>query len=89
MEPADAPEPKHVWILCKPCHRALLAEIRRSPLRTPVRLRVAVGLVAAERSPILNTRIREAREFALVMWLLILFVLFHAVIFAVLFSIPR
>jgi len=47
-----------------------------------------MGLVAAERSPSMNTRIREAREFALVMWLLALFVLFHAVIFVVLLSTP-
>jgi nitrogen fixation/metabolism regulation signal transduction histidine kinase len=54
-----------------------------------MRMRVAMGLVAAERSPIMNARIREDREFALVMWLLALFVLFHAVIFAILFSVPR
>ncbi len=88
-EPVEAPEPRRIWILCKPCHRALLDEMRRSPLRSPMRMRVAMGLVAAERSPIMNARIREDREFALVMWLLALFVLFHAVIFAILFSVPR
>lgn len=88
IEPVDAPEPRRAWTLCKPCYQALVAEIDRSPLRSPVRLRVAMGLVAAERSPITNTRIREAREFALVMWLLALFVLFHAVVFAILFSVP-
>jgi hypothetical protein len=88
-EPPDAPEPRREWLLCKPCHEALLTEMRRSPLRSSVRLRVAMGLVAAERSPIMNTRIREQREFALVTWLLILFVLFHAVIFVILFSVPR
>jgi hypothetical protein len=88
-EPVEAPEPRRSWILCQPCHRALLDEMRRSPLRSPMRMRVAMGLVAAERSPIMNARIREDREFALVMWLLALFVLFHAVIFALLFSVPR
>jgi len=51
QEPADAPEPKQSWILCKLCYAAVQAELERSPLRTSVRLRVAVGLVAAERWP--------------------------------------
>jgi len=29
----------------------LLTEFRRSPVRSPLRLRIAMGLIAAERSP--------------------------------------
>ncbi|MBV9229398.1 MAG: hypothetical protein JOZ18_08800, partial [Chloroflexi bacterium] len=49
-EPLEAPEPRFEWILCKPCHQALLVEMRRSSIRSPARLRIAMGLVAAERS---------------------------------------
>lgn len=90
-EPVEAPEPRQEWIICKPCHKALLVEMRRSSLRTPVRLRIAVGLVAAERSPeAYSPHIREQRlfqrEFNLVMRLLVLFALFHVVIFFILLA---
>jgi hypothetical protein len=50
-EPETVPQPRLAWVLCKECHGALLDEVRRSPIRTPLRLRVAVGIVAAERWP--------------------------------------
>jgi hypothetical protein len=50
-EPADAPEPQHTWTLCRECYEALERELHRSPLTTPLRTRIAVGLIAAERSP--------------------------------------
>jgi hypothetical protein len=51
MEPEGVPEPRRSWTLCKGCYRALLVEMRRSPVRSPLRLRIAMGLVAAERWP--------------------------------------
>lgn len=91
-EPVGAPEPLQEWILCKPCHKMLLLEMRRASRPSPVRLRVAIGLVAAERSP--NTyHMREQmafqREFTWFVRLLIFFALFHLVIFVILFAIPR
>jgi hypothetical protein len=50
-EPDGAPEPQHVWTLCKTCHDAVQTQLTRSPLRSPLRVRVAIGLVAAERWP--------------------------------------
>ena len=47
----EAPEPHQSWLLCKTCHAAVQTELERSPLRSPLRVRVAVGLVAAERWP--------------------------------------
>lgn len=95
-EAVGAPEPRHEWVLCKPCHGALLVEMRRSSIRSPARLRIAVGLVAAERSPTaykLSTHMHEQqefqREFAWAMRLLILFTLFHLVIFVILLAVPR
>ena len=51
IEPEDVPEPRQEWSLCKRCHQELLVQLRLSPVRTPLRLRIAIGLVAAERSP--------------------------------------
>ena len=50
-EPEGVPQPRLAWVLCKECHGELLDEVRRSPIRTPLRLRIAVGIVAAERWP--------------------------------------
>ena len=95
-DPIGAPEPLQEWVLCKPCHEALLVEMSRSTLHSPVRLRIAMGLVAAERSPkayIRNTYSGEQRqfqqEFAWFMRLLILFGLLHVVIFVILLAVPR
>jgi hypothetical protein len=51
QEPEGVPQPRLAWVLCKECHGVLLDEVRRSPIRTPLRLRIAVGIVAAERWP--------------------------------------
>jgi hypothetical protein len=51
-EPEDVPEPRHSWILCNECHAALVTEMRRSPVRSPLRLRVAMGIIASERWPL-------------------------------------
>lgn len=50
-EPEGVPEPRLTWALCKPCYHALVNEMRISPVRSPLRLRVAVGIVASERWP--------------------------------------
>ena len=50
-EPEGVPEPRLSWALCKHCYGALLAEMERSPVRSPLRLRIAMGIVAAERWP--------------------------------------
>jgi len=51
VEPEEVPDPRLSWVLCKSCYRALLDEMSRSPVRSPLRLRIAMGLVAAERWP--------------------------------------
>ena len=50
-EPEGVPDPRQEWVLCKRCHQELLVQLRLSPIQTPLRLRIAIGLVAAERSP--------------------------------------
>ncbi len=59
VEPEGVPEPRLTWTLCNPCYRALLEEMRVSPVRSPLRLRVAIGIVASERWPqAYTTRVR-------------------------------
>ena len=59
MEPVGVPEPRQTWTLCKRCHEALLVEMRRSPVRSPLRLRIAMGIVASERSPYIYAHTRR------------------------------
>lgn len=51
VEPEEASEARLSWMLCKGCYHVLLRELRRSPIRSPLRLRIAMGMVAAERWP--------------------------------------
>lgn len=93
-EPTEAPEPRQQWVLCNPCHEALLVEIRRSTLRSATRLRIAVGLVAAERSPRAHKtpsgeQRQFQREFAWFAWALIVFTLLHVVILLIIWTVPR
>lgn len=91
-EPPGAPEPRRSWILCKSCHEALLVEMRRSPVHSPLRLRIAMGLVAAERSPSaynISSHVRDQRAFTWIMWLLFLFGLLHVALFVILFAAAR
>lgn len=82
MEPEGVPEPRLTWTLCKPCYSALLNEMRVSPVRSPLRLRIAVGLVASERWPqAYPSRVRlyisDRRWFVFIMVGLIVAMLVH------------
>ncbi len=60
LEPDDVPEPRLSWILCKVCYQALQVQLQKSPVHSPFRLRIAMGLVASERWPhAYSTRVRE------------------------------
>lgn len=50
-ETGDVPEPHRSWVLCEACDKAVHQQMDLSPVRSPLRLRIAVGLVAAERTP--------------------------------------
>jgi hypothetical protein len=50
-ETGDVPEPRQSWLLCHTCDKAVHEQLERSPVHSPLRLRVAVGLVATERTP--------------------------------------
>ena len=51
IEPEGVPEPRLSWILCKRCHEVLTEEMQRSPVLSPLRLRIAMGMVASEYCP--------------------------------------
>ena len=81
-EPEGVPEPRRSWILCRDCYQALVIEMRRSPVRTPTRLRVAMGMVAAERWPgsYSNTPrpiFHDRRKIMFIIWTFIIAMLFH------------
>lgn len=48
-ETPDVPDP-HVWAVCPDCYAAVRSEVSRAALRTPLRVRIAVGVVASQRS---------------------------------------
>ena len=50
-ETGDVPEPRQAWVLCGSCNMAVRNQLVRSGVQSPVKLRIAVGLVAAERTP--------------------------------------
>ena len=82
MEPEGVPEPRLTWTLCKPCYGALINEMRVSPVRSPLRLRIAVGIVASERWPqAYPTRVRlyisDRRWFVFIMVGLIIAMIVH------------
>jgi hypothetical protein len=70
--------------------------MRRSSILSPMRLRIAIGLVAAVRSPsayTTSTHISEQqdfqREFAWFVWALLFFAALHLVIFFIFLTLPR
>jgi hypothetical protein len=93
VEPPGVPEPRRSWIVCKRCHADLLIEMRRSPIRTPLRLRIAMGLVAAERSPLSRSRSRVVmsdRAWVLVIgWGFAIAMLLHLVLIVMLAFVAR
>lgn len=48
---ADVPAPPQSWILCRDCNAAVKDQMARAPVRSPMRLRVAVAIVSTERTP--------------------------------------
>lgn len=80
-EPEGVPEPRHSWVLCRECYQALVVEMRRSPVRSPLRLRIAIGLVAADRWPQSRsstyTMLGDRRKILFIVWTFIIAMLVH------------
>lgn len=71
-ETGDVPEPRQSWMLCAPCNEAVHIEMERSPVQGPLRARIAVGVVASERSPTsihaLASGMREVNWLPILLW---------------------
>ena len=82
MEPESVPEPRLSWILCNTCYQALLIEMRRSPIRTHLRLRISIGLVASERwheayPTTLRSVVNDRRLIVFIAWCFVIAMLLH------------
>lgn len=56
-ERAELPVPCLTWLLCEECASDVMTQLERSPVHSPLRVRIAVGIVAAERRPPRRRRI--------------------------------
>lgn len=89
----EAPDPPREWTLCRECSEAVSRRVERMTLPTPRRLRVAVGLVASERSTPEAIRARapdaareqraDRRSVRLLIWIFAIFFVVHALAFVV------
>ncbi len=86
-ETGDVPPPRRSWVLCQVCNDAVHAQMEMSPVRSPVRLRVAVGLVAAVRTPAARRsrlgQLSDASWVKVFLWLLPITMLIHLAIIVV------
>ena len=91
IEPEDVPAPRQEWTLCKRCNQELQIQLRLSPVQTPLRLRIAIGLVAAERSPYAYAPTRKPlsdRSWIIIMaWAFGIAMILHLVLIVMLASI--
>jgi hypothetical protein len=93
MEPEGVPEPRNSWTLCKACYGVLLSEMRRSPVRSPLRLRIAIGMVASERWPqayrARNPLLSDRRWIIFIAWGFVIAMLVHLMLIVMLAYIAR
>ena len=83
-ETGDVPEPRGSWLLCDECDAAVHEQLARTPIQSPLRLRIAVGLAASERTPAARRAAfgqMSDRSWALLfLWLLPLTMIVHLAI---------
>ncbi|HEY6410621.1 MAG TPA: hypothetical protein VIY29_24480 [Ktedonobacteraceae bacterium] len=93
MEPEGVPEPRQSWVLCNECYQALLIEMRRSPIRTPLRLRIAMGLVATERWPqsyaSSRFQLNDRKWIIIIAWGFVIAMIFHLALIVMIAAIAR
>ncbi|HEY6540978.1 MAG TPA: hypothetical protein VIZ18_08580 [Ktedonobacteraceae bacterium] len=88
IEPLGVPEPRQSWTLCKRCSELLLIEMERSPVLSPLRLRIAMGIVAADRSPYIyaptHKPMSDRNWIVIIAWLFGIAMLLHLVLIVML-----
>lgn len=89
-EALDVPDP-HVWAVCPDCYAAVRSEVDRAALQTPLRMRIAVGVVAAHRERPAHYSILDDRFWdqltdeglnRLLIWIFAIAFAVHAIAFA-------
>ena len=92
-ETGAVPEPRQSWALCDSCNGAVREQMRQSPLRSDLRLRVAIGLLATERTPSARRarfgELSDQRWEALLFWAFLLFMLAHLALVVIVAYIAR
>lgn len=92
-ETGDVPEPRQSWALCDTCNDAVREQMRLSPMRGSLRLRVAIGLVATERTPAARRarfgELSDQRWEKLLFWAFLLFMLGHLALIVIIAQIAR
>ncbi len=92
-ETGEVPEPRMSWALCDACNTAVREQITQSPVRGALRLRVAVGLVATERTPAARRarigQLSDQHWETLLFWAFLLFMLGHLVLVVFVASIAK
>jgi hypothetical protein len=80
-ETGDVPEPRGSWVLCHACNDAVHEQLEASPVRSPLRLRIAVGLVATDRTPAARRarfgQLSDRSWIKLLFWLFLITMLVH------------
>jgi hypothetical protein len=89
-ETGDVPPPRRSWVLCRACNEAVHWQMELSPVQSPVRLRVAIGLVSTTRTPAARRarfgQLSDESWVKVFLWLLPITMLVHlAVIVAIAF----
>ena len=80
-ETGDVPPPRQSWMLCTACNEAVKEQMALNPVQSPVRLRVAIGVVSTERTPAARRahlgQLTDKSWFKLLFWGAIITMLVH------------
>ncbi|HKW23288.1 MAG TPA: hypothetical protein VJO13_18030 [Ktedonobacterales bacterium] len=80
-ETGDVPPPRQSWMLCTACNDAVKQQMAEVPIHSPIRLRVAIGVVSTERSPAARRarrgQLTDKTWFKLFFWGALITMLFH------------
>lgn len=92
-ETGAVPEPRQSWALCDSCNDAVREQMRQSPVRSDLRLRVAIGLVSTERTPQARRahfgQLTDQRWETLLFWAFLLFMLAHLALIVIIAQIAK
>lgn len=92
-ETGDQEEQRQSWLLCEECNEAVKQQMARAPIRSPMRLRVAVALVATERTPAARRmkrgQLTDAGWTKLLFWTFVLAMLAHLAVIILVAGIAR